>query len=199
MSLIADLAADELVDPALVVDAKPGALPERKLRCQARHDSRAHAGFGVKRDHGWEATARAWSGAPTGSSFPGGAPGVAMTATSLMTSAAYTKAGACRDVTATMKPPGTTPRTSTPSANGTTAGWSDVPEMTSRSIFEPTVAGGASFTGMKTRRTSTDAETRSTSARCRSWPAMRSCAARVPRMSLAPFWKSDDAPSGSVA
>ena len=88
MSLIADLAADELVDPALVVDAKPGALSERKLRCQARLDSRAHAGFGVKRDHGWEATARAWSGAPTGSSFPGGAPGVAMTATSLMTSAA---------------------------------------------------------------------------------------------------------------
>jgi len=47
LSLVADLATDELVDPTLVVDAQPGALSERQLLGQTRLHSRAHAGFGV--------------------------------------------------------------------------------------------------------------------------------------------------------
>src|SRR5260221_12332858 len=88
MSLVAHLATDELVHPALVVDPHTRALAKRQLLGQPRLDSRAHAGFGVERDHGCDASASACSGAPTGSSFPAGAPGAGITATIGMTSTA---------------------------------------------------------------------------------------------------------------
>ena len=86
---VADDAADQLIDPPLVLDAQARALAARQLVREQRLDAQADTLLnGAGGDHCWATTASAWSGAPMGLSDPTAAPGPATTATRRMTSAA---------------------------------------------------------------------------------------------------------------
>src|SRR5438309_2351444 len=153
---------DELVDPVLIVDAQAGAIAPRQLSGKLHLDERTQARLGCRRimcHHGVQTraahrpatTAIASSGPDIGSSTPSAAPGSATTAARCMVAAANTNAAACFAGTATIKPPETAARTSTPSANVETVGRSGAPPIMRRSTLAPGAVVGAPEIGMKTR------------------------------------------------
>src|SRR6266702_4176991 len=132
--LLAHNAADLLVDPLLVLDMQPGAVPACQLGRELGFDERPDAPFccrkgGGRCSHGHlrvaereAARAMASSALATGISAPSAAPGSTTTAARCIVAAAKTNAAATFAGTATMSPPEAAATTSTPSANGATVG-----------------------------------------------------------------------------